>query len=385
MLACRIVVVAGLVATQLVGTVCATQPLAATTDGTIRAASPPANCSALITIRGWSLSRLAAQVVSIPIQETNVGSALSEVRHGAGGLVLFGSTAPSSLATALATLSRSALGGVSPLVMTDEEGGAVQRMANLVGSMPAARTMGASMTATQIQQLVTRVGRAMRAAGVTMDLAPVVDLDGGVGPNLSDAIGTRSFSTSPAVASRDGLAFAAGLKAAGVLATAKHFPGLGGATANTDVLAATTRPWARLVARDLVPFQALIRAHVPAVMVSNASVPGLTPRPAALSRAVITTMLRGRFGFTGLVVTDALSAGAIRAAGYSIPAATLAALSAGADMVMYNTGRTSSVAPLFNSAVSAIVNAVNGGQLSRSRLMNAVAHVLAAKRIVASC
>ena len=385
MLARRIVVMAGLVAIQLGGPAYATRPLAATTEGAPQAAGLSTACSALITVRGWSLNRLAAQVVSIPIQESNVGSALSEIRQGAGGLVLFGSAAPSSLATALATLSRSALGGVTPLVMTDEEGGAVQRMANLVGSMPAARTMAATMTATQIQQLVARVGRTMRASGVTMDLAPVLDLDGSDGPNLSDAIGTRSFSASPAVASRDSLAFAAGLKSAGVLAAVKHFPGLGGASANTDFRAASSRPWSTLLARDLVPFEAAIHAQVPAVMVSNASVPGLTSRPASLSRAVITTMLRGRFGFTGLVVTDALSAGAIRAAGYSIAAATVSALSAGADMVMYNTGRTSSVGPLFNSTVSAIAHAVTTGQLSRSRLINAVAHVLAAKRIVAGC
>lgn len=380
----RVVAVVGLVALQL-GAPAYVAERAGATGVPTTVASTTTTCPALITVRGWSLTRLAAQVVSIPIQESDVGSALSEVRQGAGGLVLFGSAAPASLGRSLAQLSRAALGGVTPFVMTDEEGGAVQRMANLVGSMPAARTMGATMTAAEIQLLVTRVARSMRAAGVTMDLAPVLDLDGRAGPNLTDAIGTRSFGTSPTLASRDGLAFAAGLKAGGVLATVKHFPGLGGASANTDVRAATTRPWSTLVARDLLPFEAAIRAHVPAVMVSNASVPGLTMRPASLSPTVITTVLRGRFGFTGLVVTDALSAGAIRAAGYSIASATVAALRAGADMVMYNTGRTSSVAPLFTSTVSAIVTAVTSGHLSRSRLVNAVAHVLAAKRIVAGC
>jgi beta-N-acetylhexosaminidase len=369
-----------------------TTPVARTSAVAVTAFAPaaanpsvPAACAPLITVRGWSLSRLAAQVIAIPAQESDVGAALTEVRSGAGGLVLFGTTAPSTLGADLARLSQSALGGVKPLVMADEEGGAVQRMANLVGSIPAARTMGATMTAAQIQRLVTSVGRKLRAAGVTMDLAPVLDLDGGSGPNGTDAIGTRSFSLSPSVASRDGLAFAAGLKAAGVLATVKHFPGLGGASSNTDVRAATTRPWSTLTSRDLLPFEAAVRAHVPAIMVSNASVPGLTQRPASLSPTLITTVLRGRLGFTGLVVTDSLSAGAIRAAGYSIAGASVAAIKAGADMVMFNTGRPSSVAPLFRGAVSAVVNAVTNGQLSRSRLVNAVGHVLAAKRIAAGC
>ena len=80
-------------------------------------------------------------------------------------------------------------GGVKPLVMTDEEGGLVQRMANLVGSIPAPRTMGATMTPAQIEALAMLAGRRMLAAGVTMDLAPVLDVDGGVGPTARDPDG----------------------------------------------------------------------------------------------------------------------------------------------------------------------------------------------------
>lgn len=110
--------------------------------------------------------------------------------------------------------------------MTDEEGGGVQRMANLVGSMPWARQMG-TMSPAAIQSLAKAVGQRMRALGVTMDLAPVLDVDGGPGPNASNPDGDRSFSASPSQAARDGLAFAAGLLAAGVIPVVKHFPGLG--------------------------------------------------------------------------------------------------------------------------------------------------------------
>jgi beta-N-acetylhexosaminidase len=283
----------------------------------------------------WSVQRLAEQTVVIPVDAGNVGAVAGEVAAGAGGVILFGAQAPADLASSLARLVRNAPSGIAPLIMTDEEGGAVQRMANLVGWIPSARQMAATMTPAEIQRLALGIGRRMQAAGVTMDLAPVLDLDGGQGPNARDPVGTRSFSPVAKTASADGLAFAAGLRAAGVVSVAKHFPGLGGATGNTDFTAAATLPWSSLQTGGLLPFQAAIRARIPAVMVANASVPGLTNLPASISPAVITTVLCKRLGFSGLVVTDSLSAGALRAAGYSVPRASVHALAAGADMVLY--------------------------------------------------
>ena len=331
-------------------------------------------------LRAWSLARLAEQVVVVPVEEGDVASVTDEVTAGAGGVILFGSRAPSDLASSLSRLARAEPGGLAPLVMTDEEGGSVQRMANLVGSIPSARQMGATMTAGQIEQLALRAGRRMRSAGVTMDLAPVLDLDAGAGPNDTDAIGTRSFSADQKTASADGLAFAAGLRAGGVIPVAKHFPGLGGATANTDLAPASTRPWSRIQANDLLPYRAAVRTGVPAIMIANASVPGLTTLPASISSAVITDVLRGRLGFSGLVLTDSLSAGALKSAGYTVPRAAVAALRAGADMVLYN-GTSATVAALTSQTVSAIVSAVRDGVLPVSRLLAAAGQVIAAKRV----
>ena len=96
-------------------------------------------------------------------------------------MILFGVSAPSSLGVSLRKLASSAPDGIAPFVMTDEEGGVVQRMANLVESIPPAREIGATMTPAQIRRLATGLAKRMRAAGVTMDLAPVLDVDGGQG------------------------------------------------------------------------------------------------------------------------------------------------------------------------------------------------------------
>ena len=161
-------------------------------------------------------------------------------------------------------------------------------MANLVGSIPSAREMAATMTPAQIERLAFQADRRMKAASVTMDLATVLDLDGGQGPDATNPAGTRSFSPVEKIASADGLAFATGLQAAGVVPVAKHFPGLGGATGNTDFTPAPTLPWSNLQVNGLPSFTAAVPAGIRAVMVSNAAVPGLTNLPASLSPEVIT-------------------------------------------------------------------------------------------------
>jgi beta-N-acetylhexosaminidase len=348
----------------------------------IHPSSPsPQTCTTVGVLQEWNLARLAEQTVVVPVQEDDVASVASEVSAGAGGVILFGGYAPSDLGPELAALTRLAPGRVAPFVMADEEGGVVQRLANLVGSLPSAREMAATMTAGQVENLVRLVGERMHVAGVTMDLAPVLDLDAGSGPNASDADGTRSFSLDPTLATRDGLAFADGLLAAGVIPVVKHFPGLGRATGNTDLEPAQTQPWPALERAGILPFEVAIRAGMPAVMVSNASVPGLTSLPASLSSAVITGVLRDRLGFTGLVLTDSLSAIAVSDAGYPVPRAAVAALAAGADMVMFNGGDPQTTAGQTEETVSAITAAAQDGFLARTRLINAVVHILAAKHI----
>jgi beta-N-acetylhexosaminidase len=317
-------------------------------------------------------------VVAIPVQETDVDAVQAEVAQGVGGLLLFGTAAPSNLGAQLKALETGAPGGIAPLVMTDEEGGGVQRMANLVGSLPWARQMGSTMTAAQIESAAESVGQVMLAQGVTMDLAPVLDVDGGVGPNATDPDGSRSFSANPSVASSDGLAFAEGLVAAGVIPVVKHFPGLGGASGNTDDGPATTQPYLALQTGGLVPFEAAVQAGLPAVMVANASVPGLTTAPASLSSAAIQGLLQDQLHFQGLILTDSLSAGSITALGLSVAQATVQAIAAGADMVTFGSGSPALVTAAVDTAMTA---AVADGQVSTARLSNAVSQILAAKRV----
>ena len=219
----------------------------------------------------------------------------------------------------------------------------------------------------------------MRAAGVTMDLAPVLDLSDSSGPDAVHPDGPRSFSIDASVATAYGLAFAQGLEEGGVIPVVKHFPGLGQATSNSDDGPAYVPPLSALKAGALRPFEAAIKSGVPAVMVANVVIPGLTGTlPASLSATAITGLLRHELGFRGLVLTDTLSALAVQDAGYSVPQAAVRAVEAGADMVLFTSPDPEVTA---NDMIASIVSAAASGQLPAARLDDAVNHVLQIKNV----
>ena len=363
-------------------TATATPTPTATPTATPTPTPTPVSCTNLSQLAGWSNSRLGMLTIVVPVSEDAPGAALQEVSAGAGGILLFGPSAPSNLGAQLASLETHVPGRIGLLVMTDEEGGGVQRMANLVGYLPWPAWMGANWSAAQIQAAVAQVAIRMYANGVNMDLAPVVDVDGtNAAPSATNPDGWRSFSGNTAVVTRDGIAFMNGLRSSHVIPVLKHFPGLGGSTGNTDNGAAQTLPWSTLKQVAIPPFAAAINDGAPAVMVSNATVPGLTTLPASLSPAVMRE-LKITLHFQGLVMTDSLSAGAISAAGYSVPAAAVQALRAGADMVMFGLAPTTAATVAQTFAIrTAIVAAVADGTLARARLIDAGAAVLASRHV----
>ncbi|MGA3184817.1 MAG: glycoside hydrolase family 3 N-terminal domain-containing protein [Candidatus Dormibacteria bacterium] len=338
--------------------------------------SSPSPFPSLAVISSWSVARRAAQLVVVSAQETDVAAVAPSVAEGAGGILLYGTSAPGNLDQQLQALEASAEGGLAPLVMTDEEGGGIQRMSNLVGTIPWPATMSATMTPAAVYQLAETAAEQMVANGVTMDLAPVLDLATGPGPDATHIDGPRSFGLAPATATAYGLAFASGLEAGGVMPVVKHFPGEGSATANTDDGPASTSPLSILDGADLLPFEVAVQTGIPAIMVGDASIPGLTEGPASLSPAAITGLLRQQLGFEGLVLTDSLSAPAVSELGLSVAQASVQAVEAGADMLLSDTATPNLT---FQQTVNALVAAVSDGQLSTQMLDTAVLQVVTAK------
>ena len=331
------------------------------------------------------------QLVVAPVLDFDMSTVQVAVDAGVGGILFLGNhTAPSNLADQLRSVEAAAQVTLTPLVMADEEGGGIQRLQGAVPSLPWARDLARTSSPTQVRALAARVGRAMLQSGVDVDLAPVLDLDGRPGPSETNPDGSRSFSAVPSVTTSYGVAFLEGLRSAGVLPVVKHFPGLGGASGNTDYGASTTPALSVLETAGLLPFRAAITAGAPAVMVSNAAIPGLTDNPAAVSSEAIDGLLRHTLGFQGLVLTDSLSAGAIAQDGLGVPSAAAASIAAGADMVLFGSTLTHAqtillsppnVAATISHIVNAVIAATASGSLSIDRLNNAVSHILTARNI----
>jgi len=371
-----------LVLASLVMSACATATSATTTtvpSTTTTAAVSNLACATRI-VGTWSTFRQANETISISVKALDIGGMGPAAKAGYGGILLFGTTAPAKFSAIVATLQRETPSKYSMLVMTDEEGGGVERLTNLVATLPWAQTMGKNLSASQITAEGKRVGISMKAAGVNTDLAPVLDVDGrAVEPGAANPDGYRSFGGVPSKVATDGVAFLSGLREAGVTAVVKHFPGLGHATGNTDYGPAATLPWATLKTKGLVPFQAAINAGVTAVMISNATIPGFSSLPASISPAVI-QYLRNKMGFKGLIVTDSLSAGALSLIHLGVPAASVKALEAGADLILAGSATTPAASlHLALLTSNAIQRAVTSGALPQATLLSAAAQVLASE------
>jgi beta-N-acetylhexosaminidase len=220
------------------------------------------------------------------------------------------------------------------LLMTDQEGGLVRRLPGAPDESE--KQIGETPHAAVAAKAAGRgAGQNLTGAGLNVNLAPILDVYRTPG-DFDDQFG-RSYSTNPHKVSYLGADFIKALQATGVAATAKHFPGLGTAATgeNTDEEPVTLNaPLATLRGTDEYPYQAAIRAGVKLVMVSWAIYPALDlGRPAGLSPAIVDGELRQRLGFTGVTITDALEAGALKAFGSTRHRATMAA-GAGMDLIL---------------------------------------------------
>ena len=251
------------------------------------------------------------------------------------------------------------------LVMIDQEGGEVKRLAG----PPAASAAEMGRRGPRYCRRQGRAtGRLLRRVGVNVDLAPVLDV-----ARPGSAIGAehRAFGHHPRQVSRTANAFAAGLAARGVAATAKHFPGLGAAPVNTDVASQRiTIPTRKLRAIDEHPYRRFVAAPGPLVMVNTAIYPRLSPLPAALSPRIATGELRRRLGFPGVSISDSLEAASAQAVGDPARLARLGAR-AGTDLLLY-TGATDALA-----ATRALTAGLRSGHLDRTAFVASASRVLA--------
>jgi beta-N-acetylhexosaminidase len=251
------------------------------------------------------------------------------------------------------------------LVMVDQEGGEIRT----VGWAGPAAGQPSQGGVAAVGRSARQTGRELSRSGVNVNLAPVADVPGGPAP----VMGFRAFAGDARGIAARTRASVEGMRAAGVAATPKHFPGLGRAQVNTDDGSAlVTGP----VIADLVPFRAAVEARAPLIMLSHALYPDLDPnRIASQSRAIVSGLLRERLGYDGVVVTDSIEAQAVLDRS-GVGRAAERSVRAGADLIL-TTGSAS-----WNQIHPWLLREARASPAFRERVRESAARVLELKRLL---
>ena len=276
-----------------------------------------------------------------------------------------------------AASTEASTGGVGAFVAANQEGGLIQALSGPgFDRIPSAVTQGTWPAAT-LNARATRWGRELLDAGVNLDFAPVADVvpKGTERDNAPIGELKREYGSDPTAVARSVAAFIDGMHAAGVATTAKHFPGLGRVASNTDFATGVVDSITTPDDPYLTPFRRAVDHGVPAVMMSLATYERIDPdRLAAFSWPTIGGILEDDLGFTGIVMSDSLSAEAVS----SIPAGTraVAFLDDGGDMIVVNP------VDVAVDMVKAVAAHARESDWFRRRIDNAALHVLRAKDAV---
>ncbi len=334
-------------------------------------------------LAAMTVEHKVGQVMMVGFDGVEISAELREMitRFHPGGVVEFtrNVASPRQLAQLNADLQRATRECGTPglFISIDQEGGRVARLQAQAGftEFPSAMEVGARQDPPGAARMVARaMAGEMRAVGINMDLAPVLDVNKNA---ANPVIGDRSFGADPAVVSACGVAFTQALQDEGIMAVGKHFPGHGDTTVDSHMaLPVVSYDRTRLEAVEFVPFRAAIRAGVAGIMSAHIAFPAIDPTgmAATLSPQAMTRLLRDEFGFAGIRMTDSLEMGALATSGYPAPLAAATALKAGADMLLFNRDHD-----MHRQAHALIVDWVARGDIPMARLNEAVGRVLRTK------
>ena len=324
------------------------------------------------------LRRSAAQLfmVGIPGPTLDATTRAFLTEHPPGGVILFKRNVRSATQLRRLVADIHATGaGVPPLVGLDHEGGRVHRLPPPFTHFPPAFTIGAHGDARLVEAVGHAMGRELRAVGIDVDFAPVLDVWSNP---RNQVIGDRAFAAEPAHVARLGLALARGLARTGVIACGKHFPGHGASVGDSHfVLPRVRRPRRELAPTQLVPFARAAAAGLPALMTAHVVYPALDPRrPATLSPLISRDLLRRRLGFRGVLFSDDIEMNAV--AGRAAPGGVaVQALQAGCDMLLV----CQSLAAV-RAAMEGVEKALAEGELSPDDVTASMARIQGLRRLL---
>ncbi|WP_291762678.1 glycoside hydrolase family 3 N-terminal domain-containing protein [Cellulomonas sp. 73-145] len=337
-------------------------------------------------LSGWTLEEKVGQIVMVGVSTSAPQRSSHDVVASAhvGNVFLQGRTSAGRQRVAALVhwftdqVPSGATHGAPMIVATDQEGGLVQTLSgDGFSAIPSALEQG-GLPPAELRSAAASWGSELAAAGVTLDLAPVVDVptEGGAASNAPVGALRRAYGFAAADVEAHADAFTDGLAGAGVAVAPKHFPGLGRVTGNTDSAAGVVDDVTDASSEQVQVFRHEVARGARFVMVGTASYARLDPgTPAAFSPAVVQGLLRGQLGFSGVVITDDLS-GAAQVAAWSPGDRAVKAIEAGCDIVLAS--KDPSVVP---AMVSALVERARTDPAFAAQVDQAARRVLAAKGV----
>ena len=259
------------------------------------------------------------------------------------------------------------------LIAIDQEGGRVSRLPKGFTIFPPCGLIGACRSEELAYAAAAVTAAELRAVGINMNMAPVLDVHSN--PD-NPVIGDRAYGTDPETVAELGVAAMRGLQGKGVVACGKHFPGHGDTSTDSHKeLPVVNAPAELLFERELVPFHYAILNGLAAIMTAHVVYPALdAERPATLSPAILTGLLREQLGFDGVIVSDDLEMHAI-SDHHGVGEAAVQAILAGADLLLVCKDRGRAVA-----AMEAVRAAVEGGVIAPERIEDSVRRIGQVKR-----
>jgi beta-N-acetylhexosaminidase len=335
-------------------------------------------------LRDMTLEQKVGQLFLVFAYGTELSPSLARAirEYNIGGVVLFqGNIVEAAQVARLTNAAQSVAlesGAKVPLwVAIDQEGGLVQRLPPPAPVVPSQMAVAATGDVRYATRLAEGNAAAMKAIGVNMVLAPVLDVNDNP---ANPIINTRAFATRADQVADYGTAMIAAYRQAGLLAVAKHFPGHGNTAIDSHFgLPTVSKSAAELEAVELAPFKRAVAAGVDAMMTAHIVFPALEPDrlPATLSKRILNGLLRERFGYTGLIVSDSMTMDAIDR-NYGLEKATLMAFEAGVDIIAVGAdiGTTPNA---YRREYRALVEAIRGAPALQRRLDDSVRRILQAK------
>jgi beta-N-acetylhexosaminidase len=280
------------------------------------------------------LHRRVGQLLIVGFDGTEMSSGLASLltRLQPAGVILFARNITSGEQTYKLLKDCQACVSIPLFTAVDMEGGRVDRFRNVIGRTPSAADIFATGDHKLFRKHGKVIGESCRTLGFNTDFAPVVDLAYEASKTV---MSSRAVSADPKQAVLYAREFLKGLRAANVVGSAKHFPGLGEANLDThQELPSISKSWKKIWAEDLYPYRAL-RRELPMVLIGHANYPAITHdgSPASLSKKWITDVLRKKIGYRGLVVSDDLEMGGVLKAA-PIEQAAVEHIRAGGDLCL---------------------------------------------------